>query len=181
MEGAIMTMSEDEKLRSDGLRELGRYWEEKRKARIARGLEAMLPCRSDIDPVELRRQLGHLVLIDRLPAGDLVYRLVGIEVAARARADFTGEAVDTAGRGPEFDSWIKSLRLCVQQGQPILARGVFPWRAEAGVECEWGMFPLAGDGRVVDKVLAGVFFPPVERKRFSLGAQRPATLYRITA
>ena len=56
------------------------YWEEKRRGRL-------MPSRADIDPLELRRYLPGIILIDVVDdARRYVYRLVGTrEVAMRGR------------------------------------------------------------------------------------------------
>jgi hypothetical protein len=64
-----------------------RYWEEKRGGRP-------MPSRSDIDPVELRKYLPGIILIDVVgDARRYVYRLVGTREVAMRGKDPTGQSM----------------------------------------------------------------------------------------
>jgi hypothetical protein len=63
------------------------YWQDKRAGR-------RFPARADIDPLELRRFIGDISLIDvrRAPL-DFVYRIAGTRLAGDAGYDLTGRSV----------------------------------------------------------------------------------------
>src|SRR5215510_1375314 len=64
-----------------------RYWEEKRRGRA-------MPSRADIDPLELRKYLPGIILIDVVDdARRYVYRLVGTREVAMRGKDPTGQSV----------------------------------------------------------------------------------------
>jgi hypothetical protein len=67
--------------------ELLAYWNEKRGSRA-------LPLRKAVDPIELQKHLGSLVLIDCLPdLSDFRYRLIGTNVVQAYGRDSTGKTV----------------------------------------------------------------------------------------
>ena len=64
-----------------------RYWEEKRRGRS-------MPSRADIDPLELRKYLPGIILIDVVDdARRYVYRLVGTREVAMRGKDPTGQSM----------------------------------------------------------------------------------------
>jgi hypothetical protein len=65
--------------------DLRAYWDAKRGTRT-------MPTRSDIDPLELRKHLGSLVLIDVLPGmTDFRMRLIGSTIVETLGRDSTGK------------------------------------------------------------------------------------------
>jgi hypothetical protein len=63
------------------------YWQKKRGGRA-------MPLRKAIDPLELQRHLGSLVIIECLPGlTDFRYRLVGTEIVEAYGRDSTGKTV----------------------------------------------------------------------------------------
>ena len=63
------------------------YWDGKRAGRA-------MPARADIDPVEMRAWLGHLLLIEIAEDGRFVYRLYGTAFVDSFGVDMTGRSVD---------------------------------------------------------------------------------------
>jgi hypothetical protein len=69
------------------LQDLVAHWQRKRG-------ERRIPLRADIDPVELRKHVGSLVLIECLPeADDFRYRLIGTAITQAYGRDSTGKTV----------------------------------------------------------------------------------------
>lgn len=62
------------------------YWAEKCRGRS-------MPDRADIDPIEMRTWLGHLMLVERRPDGDYVYRLYGSAFVDQFKVDMTGQSI----------------------------------------------------------------------------------------
>ncbi len=63
------------------------YWSSKRAARP-------MPVRADLDPLEMKRWLGNLLLIDVTDQGRFIYRLYGTKFVDSFGVDMTGQAVD---------------------------------------------------------------------------------------
>ena len=71
------------------LLDLKTYWD------VKRGPRAM-PARSDIDPLELRRHMGSLVLVDVLPGmTDFRMRLIGSRIVETLGRDSTGKLLSS--------------------------------------------------------------------------------------
>jgi hypothetical protein len=69
------------------LQDLVAHWQRKRGPR-------RIPLRADIDPVELRKHVGSLVLIECLPeVDDFRYRLIGTSITQAYGRDSTGKTV----------------------------------------------------------------------------------------
>lgn len=69
-------------------RDLKDYWERKRGSRA-------MPGRADIDPLELKVHLGHLVMVEILPGPQRFrFRLVGTKVVEAYGRDSTGKTVE---------------------------------------------------------------------------------------
>jgi len=79
----------------DTVKAIYRYWDGKRNGRT-------MPSRRDIDPLDMKSWLPHLMLIDVLPQEPrFVYRLVGTGEVAQRRRDPTGKPVAEAFFAPE--------------------------------------------------------------------------------
>jgi hypothetical protein len=63
------------------------YWNDKRGDRA-------MPVRADLDPLEMKRWLGNLLLIDVTDQGRFIYRLYGTKFVDSFGVDMTGQAVD---------------------------------------------------------------------------------------
>lgn len=105
-------------IRTPLLRQLYAYWDERRRGRP-------MPARRDLDPVEFRFALGHVLLIDVLyhPLR-FRFRLHGSELAFRAGYDMTGRMVEELPR-PENRAVL--VRRCQE-----LARALCPAQRARG-------------------------------------------------
>ncbi|MDP6389449.1 MAG: PAS domain-containing protein [Alphaproteobacteria bacterium] len=69
---------------------LREYWEEKRGGQ-------QMPARADIDPLDMKRWLGHLALLDVIDGGrDFVFRVHGVHLVDLYGVDITGRALSQA-------------------------------------------------------------------------------------
>lgn len=98
------------------LRRLYGYWLERKASR-------RYPARRDIDPVDLRYILGHMMLVDvlREPLRFRV-RLHGANLASRAGYDLTGKSLD-AIPDPNYRGYV--IRRCealIASGEPLAVR-----------------------------------------------------------
>ncbi len=131
------------------LRRLREYWQKERGKRA-------LPARTDIDPVELRYLLGHLILLDVLnEPGEFRVRLQGTELERWMGGNLTGKTLDHLP-SPQLAAVAQEcLARAVEARAPYHRLGAeiiddIPRRFEALV------LPLAADGIAVNMLLAAV-------------------------
>ena len=124
-----------------------RYWEEKRGDR-------MMPSRADIDPLELKRYLPGIILIDVVAdRRRYVYRLVGTREVAMRGKDPTGQSMIDGFFGPNLAEALSIPDRVVAMRSPFfLARSFVAPDGRLGDE-ELVMLPLSDDGETVNKIL----------------------------
>jgi len=93
------------------MRTLLAYWEGKRG-------EADLPCKEDLDPVELPQALGRLMVLERLADGDYLYRLYGAKMAETTGYDLTGKRL-RAEAGAALGYFAGKYDLCLERRFPL--------------------------------------------------------------
>jgi hypothetical protein len=110
-----------------------------------------VPARSSIDPLEMPDVLSCLMLIDVVD-DRFRYRLVGTEVAANAKHDFTGMYLDSLNFSNR-DFYLHCYRDILESRQPIF--GLDHWAYADGRNgiAEFGMMPLTHDGVTVSQIL----------------------------
>ncbi len=133
------------------LQQLQAYWDEKRGSRP-------YPGREDIDPLELRFIIGHLILVDIEPSPlRFRYRLFGTAIVQRQGFDMTGKYLDQHP-WPELAAKAQETYTeVIESGQPALIRrrGLFN---DGYVDHQSLILPL-GHSRV-EMILSGVVFTP---------------------
>jgi hypothetical protein len=81
------------------------------------------PARSDIDPLEFRYVLGHVMLLDVLRDPlRFRFRLHGTEMARQASYDLTGKFLDDLPVAEYRDYVIDRCKHLVADGEPLLVR-----------------------------------------------------------
>ena len=139
-----------DRLRHADHRALFEYWASKRT-------EGRLPARADIDPIDLRRLLPRLALIDVLRDGgtlDFRYRLTGTEIVERAGRDPTGRTFGELYAGDYRETAIATYRKVVETAKPLLSERTYPLVPEREfLRYDRLLLPLAADGRTVDMVM----------------------------
>src|SRR5262249_43148132 len=139
------------KLETPCLKQLYAYWDARRAGRA-------LPARRDIDPLDLRFVLGHVMLIDVLR--DPVrfrFRLHGSELAFRAGYDMTGKLVDDLPNAENRAILLGRCRLLLETRQAIAVAS--ERRLDTRVfnyEVIW--LPLADDGETINMLLGGAVY-----------------------
>jgi hypothetical protein len=124
-----------------------RYWEEKRRGRP-------FPSRADIDPLELKRFLPGLVLIDVVDDDRrYVYRLVGTrEVAMRGR-DPTGKSMIEGYFAPSLqDALVIPDRVVSTRAPLVVSRAFTAPDGRIGDE-EMIMLPLSEDSARINMLM----------------------------
>ena len=129
------------------------YWNGKRGPR-------RMPSRADIDPIELRRLVHHVVLYDVVEPG----RLYRVRLVGSAIVDFYGVNATGAWAGSHMPpasaaQMIEILTSVVAGRAPRLRAGLAHWHADKSYRSYEACFlPLSSDGEHVDKILAGIGF-----------------------
>ena len=120
------------------------------KARGARDAVA----RGDIDPIDLKKILPLMILIDVVPdARRYVYRLVGTHEVEMRGSDPTGKPVDEAYYAEAAGDTAYYLDRVVRTRQPVLYRGTYqPLRTRTQRE-DVLFLPLSKDGEAVNMIM----------------------------
>jgi hypothetical protein len=132
------------------------YWDSLRAGR-------QLPPRCDVDPIQLKLQLPHIMLVEltREPFRAR-YRLVGTEVVRFAHFDFTNRYADDLDfKDDDGTDWHECYRLVSEARAPGF--GVAYWRV-AGDAWRWIEFiicPLSNDGVTVNQCLSAEDYEPL--------------------
>ncbi len=137
---------------SPELRELYDYWNAKR-------LPGALPSRADIDPIQLRGLLRHVVLADVVDGGARIrYRLVGTAMVERWGSDFTGKFADEIMQGSYRDFLVKLFRDAIKHRCAVFSRSRFRWDVGRSLDTSRLFLPLQGDDGEVEMILIGQVF-----------------------
>ena len=139
-------------LRYDSLRQALAYWESKRRGRP-------MPARRDLDPIEIPRLLPWVLLIDVLRDPlDFRYRLIGTEVVAVSRDDFTGTRFsDLPGKGSDSVIWDNCLTV-VRSKAPFSRRPPYVGPRDDVHSGQNLLMPLSSDGEQVDMIFQLIAF-----------------------
>jgi hypothetical protein len=119
-----------------------------------------MPSRKEIDPLDLRRHLPRLMLMDVLENPfRLCYRLTGTDVVAATGEDRTGRSSDTVSYFNERPDILRNYEAVVRDRAPKLYREPFHnHRDQAIYETDTLLLPLSADGEHVDMVLVYFHF-----------------------
>jgi len=129
------------------VRDLYRYWHFKRGQRL-------MPRRGDIDPLEIRRFLGAISIVDVVPdPRRFVYRLVGTLDAAIRGYDPTGKSVAEAFFGGTLEETLSCYEYVVRTRAPFCYRDPYPVADGRYEEDDLIYLPLSDDGQAVTNVL----------------------------
>jgi len=140
---------------SDLLAEFVAYWQAKRGERFA-------PPRSAIEPLELKRHLAHIFMLDVLDDGaDYRYRLIGTDVSTARGSSVTGRKIsELYADPPQALAQAKAIfGKVVAARQPVFARGPVFWvPGRDFLHFEGAYLPLSSDGHAVDIILCEVLY-----------------------
>lgn len=116
-----------------------------------------IPLREAVDPADIKELLPNIMLVDIEPAPFRVhYRLVGTEVVAWSKFDFTGRYLDEVDFSDMEgnDIFTEGYRQLHRTGLPQFARiHTFEFQ-NAVLFYECALLPLSSDGTLVDKAIA---------------------------
>jgi hypothetical protein len=143
------------RIRSPKIARLLRYWNGLRGGRE-------FPARRDVDPVELKDVLPHVMMtgISYQPFR-VFYRLVGTEIVHWAGLDFTNRYADELIFDDEGRDWTDYYRTVIDARRP--AYGLTAWIIEdrAPPWVEFMICPLSSDGHAIDQCLAIEDYEPM--------------------
>jgi hypothetical protein len=131
------------------------YWRQKSAGKL-------MPCRADLDPIEIPKLLPDVMLVDVLPSGRYRYRLIGTENARAHGVNATGRYLDEVLPGVEYKNHVIALYdECVRTGRALYSECLFlsPRGAAPQRHTKVLFLPLAEDGATVNMVFViQVFF-----------------------
>jgi hypothetical protein len=145
------------------LAQLYEYW-------LFRKCNRRFPMRSDIDPLDFRFVLGHVMLLDvmRDPLR-FRFRLHGTELARRANYDLSGKFLDDLPLAEYRDYVIDRCKHLVADGEPLLVHhNRILDNKSRQYEALW--LPFSEDGTSVSMLLCALIYdidkhyPTVERQ-----------------
>lgn len=115
---------------------------------------SLLPTRRDFDPLELRRLLPRIALIDVLPEPrSFRFRLAGTALYEIHETELTGRSLSELRPEPYMESVLSDLNELVDRQEPQLVRLGFENASGAPRAFQVLRLPLASDGRTVDVVM----------------------------
>ena len=144
----IQAESNPRSLANPALAFLRDYWHAKRGSRS-------MPTRGDIRPVELKKYLDSIVMIDALGDGDFRYRLVGTTITRYYLIDPTGRRVAEAWAPAGEDAVTRvltNLRSVAAGRVPVRLWGQIDWTG-TGEEFDALYLPFSDDGERVTLIL----------------------------
>jgi hypothetical protein len=135
-----------------------RYWDSKRAA-LTDVPQRRMPRRADIDPLEMKRWLPCLQLLDVLPdralplERRLIYRLVGEQEIAVRGYNPTGRSVEDCAIGKDSSDPAGNYRIVVDAGHPVYDWSKIPHPKGFLVSQECILLPLSEDDVHVSHVI----------------------------
>lgn len=141
------TWHEIERCQSTLIKELYDIWSSK-------GGSHGLPRRADFDPVEMKRLLPNLLIVDleREPFRAR-YRLVGTKVVAASGYDFTGRYLDEIDLASGAELWVSQYRDVCRSRRPLFGSADLPTADGGRFTYEFAIFPVTRDGESVNQCL----------------------------
>jgi hypothetical protein len=133
------------------------YWLERKGSR-------RYPTRRDIDPVDLRYVLGHMMLLDVLRDPlRFRFRLHGAEITSRVKYDLTGKFLDDMPDPAYRDYSIARCKGLVASGEPLVVRRD---RTVADMSCPYEALwlPFSEDGCGVTMLLCALIYEDKRRR-----------------
>ncbi len=127
--------------------ELFAYWSSRR-------VGGRLPGRRQIDPVDFKRHLPTISLIDvRSEPRDFHLRLAGTGLYSVYGREITGLSLDKVYDADSAAYWRKHLDTVVEARRPGVGFHSMAWRGAPHLSLLWLRLPLAGNGADVDMIL----------------------------
>ncbi|WP_416899640.1 MAG: PAS domain-containing protein [Minwuia sp.] len=114
-----------------------------------------MPSRKEIDPVDLRRLLPHIMITEIEPdTGRFLFRLVGTRVTVMYGNDNTGKYLDEVYFGRHREAITRSYVTAYETRAPHHCWMKFTNREGLEFDMERLILPLSSDGQRVDKLIS---------------------------
>lgn len=121
-----------------------------------------MPSRADINPVEMKAFLPHLILLDVLDGPRFHIRLVGTHPTGAAGKEMTGKYLEEVDFGGQAAEVIGACTQCLVSRAPHYLRRTYKSTVKDGqIEAHQLVTPLSIDGETVNMLLIGVVIQPV--------------------
>ena len=153
------------------------YWRAKAAGRP-------MPCRSDIDPIEIPKLLRDIMLVDVLPDGRYRYRLIGTGNTTAHGFSATGRYLDEVLPGREYRDHVLGLYdECVRERRPLYSECLFlSPRQQPARHTKVIFLPLSDDGDIINMVFVVqvfLYLDELTRERHFLDAPAYREITRI--
>jgi hypothetical protein len=113
-----------------------------------------MPSRQDIDPLDMKAWLAHLVLVDVLPTEPyFVYRLVGTGEVAQRRRDPTGKPVADAFFAASLDDALTHYEHVAKTGAPYFYNSPYATPNGRTAHDDILFLPLSENDRIVNMIM----------------------------
>jgi hypothetical protein len=133
------------------LGELYSYWDRKRGG-------APAPARADIDPVEVPRLLGNILICEVQDAPrDFIFRLFGTALVEAVGRDLTGERFSTLFPKSVAPDIVREYKAVAENFVPVISRKDAHWANKSHIRYERLLLPLSDDGKNVNRILGGAY------------------------
>jgi len=120
----------------------------------SKALRGKLPGRNNIDPMEMKKFLPGIMLIDvEYPGPRFRYRLVGTGEVNHRGKDPTGMYLEDAFSGVDGGYCDANYRYVAETGKHLFDTTPEPTTLDGMAKVEVIFLPLASDGQTVDKIL----------------------------
>ena len=126
--------------------------------------ERPLPARSDIDVLDLKPWISHVMLVDILSDPcDIRFRVIGTWIVERIGRDDTGKSMREIGLTPPRKRILDSYLDVARTMTPHTSQGHFYDRSQVHnhLNAERLLLPLSEDGVRCDKILSAIYFIPL--------------------
>ena len=111
-----------------------------------------MPSRADIDPVEIKRHLPQVSLMD-VASGEFRMRLAGTGLFSIYGQEVTGLGLQDIFAADELAYWQAELVKLVDSAKPSVGLQDMGWRGHPGLSLLWLRLPLSSNGKAVDMIL----------------------------
>lgn len=153
----MQVLSDPEKIESALIRDLFAYWQGKRRG-------GALPCRSDIEPADLRALLPNLLIVDfEQEPFRVKFRLVGTRIVELTGFEFTGLYLDEVAPPDVAAAFTACYRTASHRRQPVLER--ITWRSDQVIsDYDICVLPLDDDGGAAQRAIAAECYARLEKQ-----------------
>lgn len=131
----------------ESVRAIYRYWHGKRNGRL-------MPSRRDVDPLEMKSWLAHVMLVDVAPSEPrYVYRLVGTGEVTQRRRDPTGRPVSEAFFAETAEEALACYETVAQSCKPYFFNAPYMTPHGRMAHDDIIFLPLSDDDILVNMIL----------------------------